>query len=223
MLLSGTTIATVVGVPGGALLGAAAGWRAAFWAVAALCLPAAASTLRIPRQERENATLRTELQVLPRLLRPMLLAALVNAATFGGFTYLAPGAGLDGLWVPIALVHFGAGSFAGVTLAGRWSDRHPRKVLAVGGPLLLIGWPALALTDNATALLPLVFVVGAASFAVGSTLIARVLYAAADAPTMAGSYATAALNAGAVAGPLITVATSPFWASAALIAVALIL
>jgi DHA1 family chloramphenicol resistance protein-like MFS transporter len=43
---------------------------------------------------------------------------------------------------------------------------------------------------------------------------------------MAGSYATAALNIGAVAGPLLAAVTlhpSPFWASAALIAVALVL
>ncbi|TDP97161.1 Cmx/CmrA family chloramphenicol efflux MFS transporter [Labedaea rhizosphaerae] len=228
VLLAGTTIATVAGVPGGALLGVAAGWRATFWAVAVLCLPAAFGLLRsIPRGSDDGPPLRTELAALRRrsLVRAMSRAALVNAATFGGFTYLAPATGLDGLWVPVALMLFGAGSFVGVTLAGRWSDRQPRKVLVVGGPLLLLGWPALALATGRIALLGLVFVLGAASFAVGSTLIARVLYTAADAPTMAGSYATAALNVGAVAGPLVAAATlhpSPFWASAVLVAVGLV-
>ncbi len=41
VLLSGTTLATVLGVPGGALLGTVFGWRATFWAIALLCAPAA--------------------------------------------------------------------------------------------------------------------------------------------------------------------------------------
>ncbi|MGW5664043.1 hypothetical protein ACWEWG_28875, partial [Streptomyces sp. NPDC003758] len=132
---------------------------------------------------------------------------------------------------PVALVLFGAGSFLGVTVAGRLSDQRPAPVLAVGGPLLLIGWPALAmLADEPVALLALVFVQGALSFALGSTLITRVLYEAAGAPTMAGSYATAALNMGAAIGPIVAATTvsaagnlGPLWASGFLVAVALLI
>ncbi len=142
----------------------------------------------------------------------MLLGALVNAGTFGGLTFLAPvvtdTAGLGELWVSVALVLFGAGSFVGVTVAGRLSDRNPGPVVALAGPSLLVGWPALAvLAHEPAALLPLVFAQGALSFALGSTLIARVLHEAAGAPTMAGSYATAALNAGAAVGPVAAGAT----------------
>ncbi|MER5308584.1 Cmx/CmrA family chloramphenicol efflux MFS transporter [Streptomyces sp. NPDC002773] len=254
VLLSGTTVATVVGVPGGALLGSLFGWRAAFWAVAALCVPAALGVLRgVPsravRGERdggrgvvgapragERPALRAEFARLrsPRLLLVLLAGALVNAATFGAFTFLAPvvtgPAGLPATWVPVALVLFGAGSFAGVTAAGRLSDRRPGLVLAVAGPLLLLGWPAAALlAERPAALLGLVLVQGTLSFALGGTLIARALYAAAGAPTMAGAYATAALNVGATAGPLVAAATlgtaagplGPFWAGAVLVAVAL--
>jgi predicted MFS family arabinose efflux permease len=117
----------------------------------------------------------------------MLLGALVNAATFASFTFLAPvvtgTAGLSELWISVALVLFGIGSFAGVTVAGRLSDQHPGPVIAVGGPLLLVGWPALAvLADKPVALLALVFIQGALSFALGSTLITRVLYEAPPPP-----------------------------------------
>ncbi|MBM4479461.1 hypothetical protein GS444_03530 [Rhodococcus hoagii] len=79
------------------------------------------------------------------------------------------------------------------------------------------------------ALLVLAFTQGALSFAVGSTLIARVLYESKDAPTMGGSYATAALNIGAAAGPAISAATlssrvgdlGPVWTSGLLVTVAL--
>ncbi|MFF2953012.1 Cmx/CmrA family chloramphenicol efflux MFS transporter [Kitasatospora sp. NPDC057965] len=243
VLLSGTTVATIAGVPGGSVLGSLFGWRAAFWAIAALCLPATIGIVRgIPARRVQKATadgpaLRSELAQLkrPRLLLIMLLGAMVNAATFAGFTFLAPvvtdTAGLGELWISVVLVLFGAGSFAGVTVAGRWSDQHPGPVVAVGGPLLLIGWPALAvLADRPVALLALVFVLGALSFALGSTLITRVLYEAAAAPTMAGSYATAALNAGAVVGPLIAARTlstaagdlGPLWASGLLVLVTLL-
>lgn len=241
VLLSGTTVATIAGVPGGSLLGAAFGWRATFWAVAVLCLPAALGILvGIPaRRARAGGAggpaLRSELARLgsPRLILVMLLGALVNAATFGSFTFLAPlvtdTAGLAKPWIPVVLVLFGAGSFAGVTLAGRLADVRPGAVVAVGGSLLLAGWPALALlAAYPVALLGLVCVLGALSFAVGSTLITRVLYEAAGAPTMAGAYATAALNVGAVAGPLVAAAAigaggnrGPLWASGALVLVAL--
>ncbi|WP_307036995.1 Cmx/CmrA family chloramphenicol efflux MFS transporter [Streptomyces canus] len=244
VLLSGTTVATIAGVPGGSVLGALLGWRATFWAVAALCLPAAIGILKGTPRGRGNdgasggPVLRTELALLaqPRLLLVMLLGALVNAATFAGFTFLAPvvtdTAGLSELWVSVALVLFGLGSFAGVTVAGRLSDQQPGSIIAVGGPLLLIGWPALAvLADEPVALLTLVFVQGALSFALGSTLITRVLYEAAGAPTMAGSYATAALNVGATAGPLIAASTlsspagalGPPWSSGLMVAVALLI
>ncbi|MBV1949554.1 Cmx/CmrA family chloramphenicol efflux MFS transporter [Streptomyces sp. BV129] len=244
VLLSGTTVATIAGVPGGSVLGTLLGWRATFWAVAALCLPAALGILKaIPAgRDADGATgspaLRAELARLakPRLIVVMLVGALVNAATFGSFTFLAPvvtdTAGLGELWISVALVLFGAGSFAGVTVAGRLSDQRPGLVIAVGGPLLLIGWPALAvLADEPVALLTLVLVQGALSFALGSTLITRVLYEAAGAPTMAGSYATAALNVGAAIGPLVAATTlgttagnlGPLWASGLLVAVALLI
>lgn len=216
VLLAGTTVATVAGVPAGALLGTALGWQSTFWAIALLCIPAAigiavgfTADADDPSKE-ESTSLRVELAQLssPRLVLTMLLAALVNAGTFATLTFLAPivtdTAGLSQWWVPVALVLFGVGSFIGVTVAGRLSDARPGIVIVGGGSVLVLGWVALVLfATNPVALLGLVFTQGVVGFAVGSTLITRVLYAAAGAPTMAGSYATAALNVGAAAGPVL--------------------
>ncbi|WP_106396671.1 Cmx/CmrA family chloramphenicol efflux MFS transporter [Actinocorallia populi] len=242
VLLAGTTAATIVGVPGGALLGELLGWRATFWVVAMLCVPSALGVVRgVPAGggcPGEPVDLRGELAQLrrPRLVLALLLGALVNAATFGVFTFLAPVvtdvAGLGPLWVPVVLVLFGLGSFVGVNVAGRFSDRRPGAVVAVGGPLLLGGWAVLGLTASSpVALAVLAFTQGALSFALGSTLITRVLYEAAGAPTMAGSYATAALNVGAAAGPVLAAAAlntgaaelGPVWTGGGLVAVALLL
>ena len=243
ILLSGTTIATVAGVPLGALLGSALGWRTTFWAIANLCIPAAFGIVRgIPRNAgRSSASvaspkLRAELSQLatPRLALAMTLGALINGGTFAAFTFLAPivteTAGLADGWVSVALVMFGIGSLLGVTLAGRLSDTRPGVVLAVGGPALLAGWIAMALVaSNPAALFAFVCLQGFLSFGVGSTLITRVLYAASGAPTMGGSYATIALNLGAAAGPALGAVglttglglLAPVWIAAALTALAL--
>ncbi|MFD6818596.1 MFS transporter [Microbacterium sp. NPDC060132] len=277
VLLAGTTVATVAGVPAGAVLGAVWGWRATFWAVALLCVPALLGIVRgVParviapyRPESTSIptpaptptpapapaatptpapaptptpaaapTLRAELRVFGT--RPvavaLALAALINGGTFAAFTFLAPivteTAHLAEGWVAIALVLFGVGSFVGVTVAGRLSDRHPGLVVGIGGPLLLAGWTAFALlaTHPAT-LLAGVLVLGVLSFGVGSTLVTRVLYAATGAPTMAGSAATAALNVGAAAGPVLGAAAlatgtgplGPVWVAVALTGIALTL
>ncbi|MFD8479302.1 Cmx/CmrA family chloramphenicol efflux MFS transporter [Kitasatospora sp. NPDC059673] len=236
VLLSGTTAATVVGVPAGALLGQLLGWRASFWAVALLCAPAAVGVLRGVPAGRVGthgpSALRAELAELarPRLLRVLLLGALVNAGTLAAFTFLAPlvtgPAGLGPRWVPVVLVLFGLGTVLGVGVAGRLADRHPLRLLAVAGPLLPLGWAALAgWPSTLPALVPLL---GALSFAVGGTLITCALTAAPGAPTMAGAYATAALNLGATTGPLLAAITlpsptGPLHTAAALTAIALLL
>lgn len=245
ILLSGTTIATVAGVPAGALLGTAMGWRTTFWAIAILCIPAVFGVMRgITTNAGQTATsatsprLRAELSQLatPRLILAMALGALINGGTFAAFTFLAPvvteTAGLSNGWVSITLVMFGIGSFLGVTIAGRLSDQRPGLVLAVGGPVLLAGWIVMALVaPHPVPLMVLVFVQGVLSFGVGSTLITRVLYAASAAPTMGGSYATAALNIGAAAGPVLGafgLATglgllAPVWVASTLTAIALVI
>ncbi|SDU57324.1 Cmx/CmrA family chloramphenicol efflux MFS transporter [Gordonia westfalica] len=246
VLLSGTTVATVVGVPAGALLGAALGWRSTFWAIALLCVPAAVGIAKGFANRADEAspdaaaapTLRSELVQLtsPRLVVPMPLAALVNAGTFATLTFLAPivtnTAGLTRWWVSVALMLFGSGSLLGVTIGGRFSDGRPQLLVVAGGGLRVLGWITLAVVaTNPAVLLPLVLIQGILGFAVGSTLITRVLYAAAEAPTMGGSYATAALNVGATVGPVLAAASldtkvgdlGPVWVAASTTGAALLL
>lgn len=153
ILLSGTTIAMVAGVPAGALIGTALGWRATFWCVAGLCLLVTAGLARgwsehaavAASSTSTTTSLGAELRQLrsPGLLGPMLLGALVNGATFAALTYLAPIvteiSGLAEGFVAVVLMLFGAGSFVGVAIAGRLADQRPGLLLGVGGPLLLGG------------------------------------------------------------------------------------
>ncbi|MGW6055080.1 Cmx/CmrA family chloramphenicol efflux MFS transporter [Streptomyces sp. NPDC055189] len=239
VLLGGVTLACVAGVPGGALLGQFWGWRSAFWAVALVSVPAVLAILRsVPGGAPGTAGTgaRGELRSLraPRLVVTLLLGALVNGATFCTFTYLSPVVtevtGFSESWVPALLALFGAGSFIGVTVAGRFADARPVPFLVTGAVALLAGWVLFALTaGNPAVAVALVPVQGALSFGVGSALITQALYAATGAPTLSGGFATAALNVGAAIGPAgggLALAAglghrSPLWVSALLVALAL--
>ncbi|GGY38792.1 Cmx/CmrA family chloramphenicol efflux MFS transporter [Streptomyces omiyaensis] len=241
ILLSGVTLACIAGVPLGAVLSEVWGWRSAFWGVAIISAPAVFAVLwSVPATPVDPAapSVRHELRALrtPKVGVTLLLGALVNGATFCSFTYLAPVitnvTELSSGWVPAALALFGIGSFVGVNVGGRLADTRPGQVLAVGGAVLLAGWLVFALTAaNPVVALVLVFIQGALSFGVGSTLIAQALYTASDAPTLAGGFATAALNVGAAAGPALGGLAlgaefgyrSPLVVSAVLVATALVL
>ncbi|MEU1215717.1 Cmx/CmrA family chloramphenicol efflux MFS transporter [Streptomyces sp. NPDC005791] len=240
VVVGGVTVACVVGVPAGAALGELWGWRAAFWAVALVSVPAAIALLvAVPGGRPDDApqvSARSELRALarPRLLLTLLVMALVQGATFCTFSYLEPlvtrVTGFGAGWVPVVLALFGVGSFAGVTLAGRLADARPGAVIGLGMTALAAGWAALALTAaHPAAALALILLQGALAFGTGTTLITRVFHLAPDAPTLAGSFATAAFNVGAAAGPwlggLVLGAgfgfRAPVWVSALLMCLAL--
>ncbi|MFF2698736.1 Cmx/CmrA family chloramphenicol efflux MFS transporter [Streptomyces cyaneofuscatus] len=247
VVVGGVTIACVVGVPAGAVVGERWGWRAAFWAVALVSLPAFAAILRsLPggvRGDGEAAPVRNELRVRDELrvltgprLRPTLLTmALVQGATFCAFSYLEPlltrTAGLGAAWVPAALALFGAGAFLGVTVAGRYADRRATALVAYGMVALALGWSALALTaGRPVAALVLIPLLGLLAFGTGTALITRLLGQATGAPTLAGASATAAFNLGAAVGPWAGGLAldaglghrAPVWVSAALMGLALV-
>ncbi|MEV8478580.1 Cmx/CmrA family chloramphenicol efflux MFS transporter [Streptomyces sp. NPDC051173] len=242
VLLSGVTLSCVVGVPAGAVLGDRSGWRAVFAAVAALCLPALVWVFRAApagTAGRADVSIRQEARALRSrtVWLTLVLAAVVNGATFATFAYLAVIATdvthLPGGAVPGLLAVFGAGAFAGVTLAGR---RAGGGQLGRGVTLALCalatGWAVLAASSaHAVPLFAVTIVQGGLSFGIGSALAAHVMRFAARAPSLSGSFATVALNVGAFLGPLLaggaTGVTGDYrgaaWVSAALAATAVAL
>ncbi|MET9554362.1 Cmx/CmrA family chloramphenicol efflux MFS transporter [Streptomyces sp. NPDC006645] len=253
VVVGGVTIACVVGVPAGALLGEHLGWRAAFWAVALVSLPAlVAIVLSVPGErpaanrakamnstnarDTGSPTVREEVRALTgrRVLLTLLTMALVQGATFCAFSYLEPLAtrvtGLGAGWVPALLALFGVGSLVGVTLSGRVADARRSTFVVAGMVSLVLGWAALALSAaSPPAVIALVLVQGMLAFGTGSAMISQVFQLAPGAPTLAGSFATAAFNVGAAAGPWLGGLTidaglgfrSPVWVSAALMVLAL--
>jgi MFS transporter, DHA1 family, inner membrane transport protein len=205
---SGFTVATLLGVPLGSLLGHAAGWRAPFAVLTALTLAAVVVlALVLPRQQAPATSLRDELRVVTR--KPVLLAIATTAVGFSGvavvFTYIAPlltrVAGFSSAAVSALLLAYGAGSFLGNLAAGKLTDKSMSvTVRGVFGGLtgVLVAMP-FAAAWQPTAVLA-VLVLGLLATATIAPLQGLILHHAGAAPTLATSVNVGAFNLGAAIG-----------------------
>ncbi|WP_374575684.1 MFS transporter [Phenylobacterium sp.] len=208
----GLTVATLLGVPFGAWFGMWLGWRAAFWAVAAIGVVAfAVLALLVPDdvgRDEDVATLQDELAVLarPQVLLGLATTVLGFAGLFTVFTYIQPlliqVTGLAPSAVSPVLLVFGAGLAAG-NIAGGWlADRGlARALLTTIGALvgvLLVMAPAL---EAKSATVALVGALGVAAFATVAPLQLNLLEQAGGAGrTLAASLNIAAFNLGNALG-----------------------
>jgi DHA1 family inner membrane transport protein len=210
-MFTGLTAATLLGVPFGAWLGLAHGWRTTFWAVAAVGIVAAvvlAAFVPSTTTRGETASLREEISVLARPQVQLGLAMTVfgYAGVFVVFTYIQPiltriSGFSEAAVAPILLV-FGAGLGAGNLLGGRLADRSPAAALL--GTLAVLALVLAAMTvamHGKAAAVALVGLLGAAAFATVSPLQLRVLEKAGGAgQNLASSFNIAAFNLGNALG-----------------------
>ncbi len=138
MMFMGLTVAIVTGVPLGTLIGQIFGWRATFFAVAALGVVAfigIAALLPATLQKAPAAGLREQVRVLGsgRLLLAFGMTALGYGGTFVTFTFLASIlqdlTGFAESTVSLVLVLYGLAIAAGNLAGGRIADRNPAKAL----------------------------------------------------------------------------------------------
>ncbi|MFH8500297.1 MFS transporter [Streptomyces coeruleorubidus] len=156
VVMNGLMLGTLLGLPLSTLVGERFGWRAAFWAISAMALVAAAVTLAgIPPLERAGSggSLREELGVFrnPKLWLVLSTSTLIIGATFSAFSYFNPilteVTGFSTGTVPALLIAYGAATVVGNTVVGRLADRRTVAVLAVGlllNALFLTGFALLA-------------------------------------------------------------------------------
>ncbi|WP_026874644.1 MFS transporter [Jiangella gansuensis] len=146
VVFSGIAVASVLGVPVGTYLGAAAGWRAAFWALAALgLLVAAAMAVCFPALPGARGL---RLRGVPGLLRipavttGLVLTALLVTGHFAAYTYVRPVletfGGIGAATLGTLLVVYGVFGVAGNFAAGPRAARRPRRVVVVLAGTLLV-------------------------------------------------------------------------------------
>ncbi|MGM1017746.1 MAG: MFS transporter [Actinomycetota bacterium] len=204
-ILTGLTVANVVGVPLGTFLGQQWGWRTAFLVVAAVfALATLCIALFVPAHPGEpGRTLRSELGVFR--VRQVWLTLGIGAIGFGGFfavySYIAPlvteTAGAPEWAVPIVLVLVGVGMTVGNLLGGYMADRDLRRTLVIGMTMLALVLALLAvLSFHIVALAALALGVGLVSAMLSPAIQTRLMDVAGENQSIAAALNHSALNIG---------------------------
>lgn len=250
MMFAGLTVANVLGVPFGALVGERWGWRVTFWAIAgigvlalaaiAVWVPAWAGTVDEASRStvdpaRQGTGLRSQVRAFRSWQVWLTLAAtaLGYGGMFGAFSYIAytftEVTGFSRADVAWLLVVYGAGLVIGNVAGGRAADRDRDRTLIwslAGLTATLAAFGLLA--DGRAASVVLVFLMGVFGFAAVPGMITRVTDAAGGAP-LAASANVSASNVGNALGAWLgglTISaglgyTSPLYAGAVIVALGL--
>ncbi|MFJ9657680.1 MFS transporter [Streptomyces griseoflavus] len=239
-MFTGLTVANVVGVPLGTLVGQSAGWRVTFGIVAALGVVGLTGVAKlVPDMPKpEGVLLRHELAALRnvQVLLAMAMTVLGFGGVFAAITYIAPMmtqvTGFAQGSVTWLLVLFGLGMVGGNIVGGRYADRAlmPMLYVSLGALAVVLALFTLTAHDKFAAAVT-VTLVGALGFATVPPLQKRVLDQAHGAPTLASALNIGAFNLGnalsAWLGGLVIAAglgyTAPNWVGAVLAAAALLL
>ncbi|GAA0998863.1 MFS transporter [Nocardiopsis tropica] len=211
VIAGGLTVATVIGLPAGTVLGQHAGWRATFLAVAvATAVAGIAVAVTVPRDVGGGASARPREEIrglrVPRLWLSYAITATSVAALLISFGYLGAmlidTTRLAPSTVPLVLALYGVGAVGGIALGGRIADRHPMSTLVAGTAALAI--VSLVLAAALPQAIPTAIAagaLGAAGFVTNPVLNSRIFGLAPGAPALAPAFTAAAFNVGIAFGP----------------------
>ncbi|KJL35658.1 Inner membrane transport protein YdhP [Microbacterium ginsengisoli] len=204
-ILTGLTVANVVGVPLGTFLGQQIGWRAAYGVVAVLWVVTAIMiALFVPAHPGDpGRTMRAELRVfrIPQVWFTLALGAIGFGGFFALYSYVAPMvtdvAHAPEWVVPIVLVLMGVGMTIGNIIGGYLADINLRRTLLGGLLSIALVLVILALVSHwIVPLAALVFVMGLVSSSVNPTAQTRLMDVAEDNQSIAAALNHSAFNIG---------------------------
>ena len=210
LMFTGMTLANLLGVPLGAWLGHAYGWRITFWTVTAIgvvVLFAIAWLLPRSKGSAEVVNIRHELRVLisPQVLLGLGITVLGFGGVFTVFTYISPLlTQLSGFSIaavsPVLLV-FGAGLVLGNTLGGKLADKSLQFALYGSLVVLIVVLILFGYTGQQKVLTTvMVGLLGLAAFMTVAPMQMYVLDKASKAPNLASALNIAAFNLGNAGG-----------------------
>lgn len=209
LMFTGLTLANVLGVPLGTLLGQLTNWRMPFFVVSLCGLLAMLAVWRfIPDlSAMPKSDIRKEMHAM--LGREVLLALAITAIGFAGvftlFTYITPiledESGLSPHAVSAVLVAMGIAATIGLNVGGKLADIKllPTITGALLGMALLSFIYAWAMQFTIISLI-VIFIWGLVSFAVGPGLQTNAMQSAGDSPLMASTVNQSAFNLGNAGG-----------------------
>ena len=209
LMFLGLTLANILGVPLGTLIGQEYGWRATFWVITLLGLialiPVAVLVPHVPN--RASAGLLHEVSVMrrPQVLLAIATTILSSASVFTLFTYIVPilqdVTGFTPSNVTLILFMIGIGLTFGITLGGKFSDRGLMRsliVMTLACAVLLAFLPLVLHIKIAT--LVVIFLWAMTAFGTVPGLQTRVVDKATEAPNLASTINIGAFNLGNAGG-----------------------
>jgi DHA1 family inner membrane transport protein len=207
IILAGLTVSNIIGVPAGAAIGNAFGWRATFWAMLLLGVLALVAMLALlPRANgaaQEQPSIGSQVKVLARqqAWTSLILMLLLMVCQFVPYTYIAPllreVTGVSPELIPALLLVIGVGSTAGVFVGGRLAGANAMNWLValciLQAAVLALFWAAAPYPWPTGVVLT---IWGGVNFAIGTLIQTRILTWTADAPGLASSLIPSGFNFG---------------------------
>lgn len=208
----GVSAATILGMPLGAIVADAVGWRASFWAIAALSVVMAVVLAvvfpRLDAEEEKGSGSARELVTNRAFIGHLALSGAILTAFFTAYTYLSDllqtSGGVTGGTAGWILMAFGFVGLLGNWFAGKTVDQRPMATSLIAAAVAAVGMaafvPALQFPPLAALALILWGTAQAASFVANHV---RVINAAPHSQDLAASLNVSVYNVGIGLGALV--------------------
>ena len=220
MVVTGSSIATIVGMPLGRIVGLALGWRSAFLVVAAItAVVLVYLTVVFPKMPAGEPF---TISKLPGLLSNKVLVgiyafiAILVTGYYTAYSYIEPFvqtvAGLSANFATVLLLVLGGAGIIGSVIFGKLGNRHASALISIAIALLLACLVLLLpAADSESHLAVLSIFWGIAIMVIGLGMQVKVLALAPDATDVAMALFSGIFNIGIGAGALVGNQVSLHW------------